>query len=168
MLDDGAGNWDNPPGGGNYLTSEDDSYVQDGNVFLYQPPATISDPQIIDHYVDSAANNIPGRYVHVCLPRGYIQNTTHRYPVVYFHDGQNVFGAGGPFGSWHADSTATTEIGQGRMRETILVGIENDRARIPEYQPPNDSYQGTQGRADALRVLLSTMCDLTSIQTSAR
>ena len=35
------------------------------------------------------------------------------------------------------------------MRETILVGIDNDSARIPEYQPPNDSYQGTQGRADA-------------------
>ena len=35
------------------------------------------------------------------------------------------------------------------MREAILVGIDNDSARIPEYQPPNDSYQGTQGRADA-------------------
>jgi predicted alpha/beta superfamily hydrolase len=40
-------------------------------------------------------------------------------------------------------------MGQGRMREAILVGIDNDSARIPEYQPPNDSYQGTQGRADA-------------------
>ena len=35
------------------------------------------------------------------------------------------------------------------MRETIMVGIDNDAARIPEYMPPNDTYQGTPGRGDA-------------------
>ena len=91
----------------------------------------------------------PGGTVRVYLPRGYDQNLTRRYPVVYLHDGQNVFDPGGPFGSWSADATATREMGQGRMREAILVGIDNDSARIPEYMPPNDSYQGTQGRGDA-------------------
>lgn len=149
VFNDGMGDWDNPPGGGNYLTSLDVFEVEDGNLFSYQPPPTFSPPHIITHFVDSTAANIPGRTVRIYLPRGYDQNTSRHYPVVYFHDGQNVFDPGGPFGSWSADATATKEIGQGRMRETILVGIDNDNARIPEYMPPTDSYQGTQGRGDA-------------------
>ena len=150
VFNDGAGHFDNPPGGGNYLTADDDFYVQDGNVFPYQPPAAVSTPQIVTAHIDSTAQNIAGRDIHIYTPRGYVQNTTKRYPVVYFHDGQNVFDPGGMFGSWSADATATREIGQGRVRETILVAIDNDGAnRIPEYQPPNDSYLGTQGRADA-------------------
>ena len=149
VFSDGHNNFDNPPGGGNYLTSLDDFEVEDGNVFSYQPPATFSAPTIITQFVNSTASNIPGRNVHVYLPRGYTQNVNRRYPVVYFHDGQNVFDPGGPFGSWSADATATKEMGQGRMREAILVGIDNDSARIPEYMPPTDSYQGTQGRGDA-------------------
>ncbi len=149
VFTDGNGNYDNPPGGGNYLTDLDVFEVQDGNVFSYQPPASASAPLIVTHFVDSTANNIPGRNVHIYLPRAYTQNTTRRYPVLYFHDGQNVFDPGGPFGSWSADATATREIGQGRMRETIMVGIDNDAARIPEYMPPNDTYQGTPGRGDA-------------------
>ena len=149
VCNDGNNHWDNPPGGGNYLTRLDVFELEDGNVFSYQPPATFSAPRILTHFVDSTAPSIPGRTVHIYLPRGYDQNLTRRYPVVYFHDGQNVFDPGGTFGSWSADVTATREIGQGRMREAVLVGIDNDSARIPEYQPPNDSYQGTQGRADA-------------------
>jgi predicted alpha/beta superfamily hydrolase len=149
VFSDGHGNFDNPPGGGNYLTNVDDFEVEDKNVFAYQPPATFSAPTILTPFVNSSVSNIPGRTVRIYLPRGYTENVNRRYPVVYFHDGQNVFDPGGPFGSWSADATATKEIGAGRMRETILVGIDNDSARIPEYQPPNDSYQGTQGRADA-------------------
>ncbi len=149
VFSDGHGNFDNPPGGGNYLTNLDDFEVEDGNVFDYQPPATFSAPTIVTNFVNSSVPNIPGRDVHVYLPRGYTENATRRYPVVYFHDGQNVFDPGGPFGSWSADATATKEIGAGRMRETILVGIDNDSARIPEYQPPNDAYEGTQGEGDA-------------------
>ena len=66
-------------------------------MFSYHPPATVSAPTIVTHFVDSTANNIPGRNVHIYLPRAYTQNTTRRYPVLYFHDGQNVFDPGGPF-----------------------------------------------------------------------
>ncbi len=149
VFTDGAGHYDNPPGGGNYLTDLDVFQVQDGNVFSYQPPATVSPPQIVTQFVNSTAPNIAGRNIRIYLPRAYPQNSTRRYPVLYLHDGQNVFDPGGSFGSWSADATATREIGQGRMREAILVAIDNTAARIPEYMPPTDSYQGTQGRGDA-------------------
>lgn len=156
VFTDNNGSFDNPPGGGNYLTDLDVFWVQDGNVFAYQPPATVSPPQIITAFVGSTAQGIAPRDVHVYLPRGYAQNTSRRYPVVYMHDGQNMFDPATVFQGreWQADETATREIGQGRMREAILVAINNDGAkRIPEYMPPPDRYPnnptGTPGRGDA-------------------
>jgi predicted alpha/beta superfamily hydrolase len=109
----------------------------------------VSSPQIVSQFIHSTAPNIPGRNIRIYLPRGYAQNGSKRYPVLYLHDGQNVFDPGGSFGSWSADATATKEMARGRMREAILVAIDNTDARIPEYQPPTDSRDGTQGRADA-------------------
>jgi predicted alpha/beta superfamily hydrolase len=152
VFTDNNNHWDNPPGGGNYFTGLDVFWLQDGNVFSYSPPAAVSAPHLLaPHLVSSSVPNIAARNVRVYLPRGYDQNINRRYPVVYFEDGQNVFDPSTAFGGveWQADETANKEISQGRMREAILVGIDNTAARIPEYQPPNDSYQGTQGRADA-------------------
>ena len=49
-------------------------------------------------YLDSPWKDFPGRKIRVWLPPGYEGGKDH-YPVVYFHDGQNVFDPGGPFGS---------------------------------------------------------------------
>ncbi|MFL6514173.1 MAG: alpha/beta hydrolase-fold protein [Chthoniobacterales bacterium] len=152
VFTDNNNHWDNPSGGGNYLTALDVFWLQDGNIFSYSPPAVLSAPHVLaPHLVNSSVPNIAARNVRVCLPRGYDQNLGRRYPVVYFEDGQNVFDPSTAFGGveWQADETANREISQGRMREAILVGVDNTAARIPEYQPPNDSYQGTPGRADA-------------------
>ena len=137
----------------NYHTSLDVFVVQDGQVFNYQPPATISLPSITHRFVDSSVNGIPGRYIHIFLPRGYVENTTRRYPVVYFHDGQNVFFPGGTFGTWDADRIATYEMSQGRMREAIIVAIDNGNDygsdRMVEYIPPGDQLSGQPpGTAD--------------------
>lgn len=71
----------------------------------------------------------------VWLPPGYEQGG--HYPVLYLHDGQNLFDprtafAGNP---WHADVTAEREIREGRVRPLILVGIGNTADRIKEYGP---------------------------------
>src|SRR5262249_17835639 len=76
VFSDGHGNFDNPPGRGNYLTNLDVFQVQDGNVYDYQPPPVVSGPRMEPlHFVNSTAPNIPGRNVLVYLPRGYDQNT---------------------------------------------------------------------------------------------
>jgi predicted alpha/beta superfamily hydrolase len=98
--------------------------------------------------VGSTVANIPGRPVTILLPRGYAENTWKKYPVVYFHDGQNVFFPGGPFGTWDADRIANYETSQGRMREAIMVGIPNDGAnRLAEYMPNGDAVSQTAGKA---------------------
>jgi len=92
--------------------------------------------------VESEDALIPSREVRVWLPAGYDEGK-RRYPVVYFHDGQNVFRPGGSFGCWFAEDAAESEIAAGRMREAILVAVPNNpadmgNARITEYQPPTD------------------------------
>jgi predicted alpha/beta superfamily hydrolase len=92
--------------------------------------------------VESDDALVPSREVRVWLPPSYDEGDA-RYPVIYFHDGQNVFRPGGPFGCWFAEDAATEEIAAGRMREAILVAVPNNsadmgNARITEYQPLSD------------------------------
>lgn len=92
--------------------------------------------------VESDDAAIPSREVRVWLPPGYDEGG-RRYPVIYFHDGQNVFRPGGPFGCWFAEDAATAEMAAGHMREAIIVAVDNNpadggNARVTEYQPPGD------------------------------
>ena len=101
-----------------------------------------ADGRIETMFIDSGDEVIPSREIRVWLPPGYDEGEV-RYSVIYFHDGQNVFRPGGPFGCWFAEDAATTEIKAGRMREAIMVSIPNNesdagRARMTEYQPPTD------------------------------
>jgi predicted alpha/beta superfamily hydrolase len=133
----------------NYRTRLDVFTVQDGQVYNYDPPAAVSPPTIEHRLVGSTVSGILERYIHIYLPRGYVQKTSKRYPVVYFQDGQNVFFPGGSFGTWDADRIATYEISQGRMREAIVVGIDNTGDRMSEYIPPGDQISGqATGKAD--------------------
>lgn len=133
----------------NFGTTLDQFFVQDGNVFNYRPPSTVAAPQTVTTNVGSTVANIPGRPITILLPRGYAENTWKKYPVVYFHDGQNIFFPGGPFGTWDADRIANYETSQGRMRETILVAIPNGNAygsnRLEEYLPDGDMISNYLG-----------------------
>ncbi len=147
----GVEGWDNAPytgyGNRDYYTSLDVVFLQDGNIFNYWPPATVSAPRIIYSNAVSTFSPSPSREMKIYLPRGYDQNTWRRYPVLYMHDGENLFAPGGTYGSWDADVTATREIGQGRMREIIIVGLNSTANRTQEYLPPEDYYEG-QGFGD--------------------
>jgi hypothetical protein len=68
----------------NYRTSLDVFAVQDGQAFNYQPPATVSPPSIATRFVDSTVSGIPGRNIHIFLPRGYIENTKQALPGSLF------------------------------------------------------------------------------------
>jgi predicted alpha/beta superfamily hydrolase len=78
------------------------------------------------------------RDVRVYHPPGYDENPERRYPVVYFHDGQNVFTGHGaqPFGTWAAEKALDHLIGSGRIAPVIAIGVDNigDRRRA-EYGP---------------------------------
>ncbi len=148
--------WDNPggAGGANYTASGDAVWLRGGQIFDYEPPATVSATRFVTNQITSSYTGIPSRRVRVQLPRGYDENTAKRYPVIYFHDGQNVFDPGGTFGSWSADATITRDIAAGLLREMIVVAVDNTDARMNEYRPPGDNYQGANGLGDRYRDFL--------------
>ncbi len=89
------------------------------------------------------------RRVTVWLPPGYDEHPDERYPVVYFHDGNNVFDAATSFAGveWQADETADRLIRAGRLRPAILVAIDNSPQRVAEYTAWPEAPRGG-GRAD--------------------
>lgn len=149
--------YDNAPypgyGSGDYYTPLDAFFLQDGQVFNYWPPAAPSVSTLATQLVNSSFGGIPGRSVRIYLPRGYTNNAWKRYPVLYMHDGQNVYNKSKPNGfppvQWDADLSLDREISQGRMREVIVVGVDNTANRLAEYCPPGDIVAGNPGIGQA-------------------
>lgn len=145
----GVEDWDHSPAtGGDYFTVLDAFMLQDGQIYNYWPPASVSVSRIIVTNCGSSFPEIPGRTVQIYLPRGYDQNTWKKYPVLYMHDGQNVFEPGGAFGTWAAETNADHMTSLGMMRETIIAAVDNTTNRIHEYLPPYDSDDSRPGIAD--------------------
>ena len=90
------------------------------------------------------------RSLRIYLPPSYQENAAKRYPVLYMHDGQNLFDAKtASFGvEWGIDETVNHLVATGAMDEVIVVGIDNTPDRIPEYTPCCDPKHGG-GKLDA-------------------
>jgi predicted alpha/beta superfamily hydrolase len=90
------------------------------------------------------------RALRIYLPPSYAENPAKRYPVLYMHDGQNLFDAKtASFGvEWGIDETVNRLVAMGTMDEVIVVGIDNTPDRIPEYTPCCDPKYGG-GKLDA-------------------
>lgn len=74
------------------------------------------------------------RRVRVLLPKGYDESDEH-YPVVYMHDGQNIFYSGESF-SGHSWKVIPAIKRNPDMPKMIIVGIDNDNEnRMNEYAP---------------------------------
>lgn len=86
----------------------------------------------------------------VYLPPGYKDQAWRHFPVLYLHDGQNLFDGATSFISgqdWHVGSTADECICRGAVEPLIIVGIYNTKARVREYTPTHVPKLGG-GRAD--------------------
>ncbi|MBU1141658.1 MAG: alpha/beta hydrolase [Firmicutes bacterium] len=76
------------------------------------------------------------RQIRILLPDNY-QNSKIRYPVLYMHDGQNLFddetSAAGQ--SWNINDTLKILLEKNIIRDIIVVGIDNSNLRLFEYSP---------------------------------
>lgn len=119
------------------------------------------------------SHGLESRSLLVYLPPNY-ETSQRRYPVLYMHDGQNLFDDATSYsGEWGVDETAETLARDGF--EAIIVGIPNGGLkRLDEYGPwfePDVHLPGIDngagGRAqDYLAFLLETVKPL--IDTSFR
>jgi predicted alpha/beta superfamily hydrolase len=82
----------------------------------------------------NASRTVSGSICHPHIPR----RPTTAYPVLYVHDGQNVFSSAGTnicvgWGNWELDKTVDELSRAKKMEEVILVAIDNSPARYAEY-----------------------------------
>ncbi len=86
-----------------------------------------------------ASKHVDARNVEVWLPPGYGQEPARRYPVLYMHDGQNLFDAS-PWRSisgvnWGMDTAMARLIRQDAVRAAIVVGVWTTPKRFEELMP---------------------------------
>jgi len=87
------------------------------------------------------------RGIWIYLPPTYIENTRASMPVVYMHDGQNLFDPSAAFGgnTWQVQQTMDAAAEDGSIAEAIVVGAENTADRMSEYTPVPDPSQSPAG-----------------------
>ena len=92
----------------------------------------------------------------VFRPPGYDADPRRRYPVLYVHDGQNIFDRATSVGEeWHIDETAHALITAGAVEPILIVGIYNTgEHRAEEYTPSRDAGTGVGGQADRYGLML--------------
>ena len=97
------------------------------------------------------------RDILVYLPPGYGESPDRRYPVLYMHDGQNLFDPRTSFipgRTWQVREHADEEILAGRVEPLIIVGLHNSgERRLAEYTHTPDWKMGG-GEAEAYGKLL--------------
>jgi predicted alpha/beta superfamily hydrolase len=116
------------------------------------PPPFVEAGSLL-HFPEIRSRFLPQPHdVVVCLPPGYDEAPHRRYPVLYLHDGQNVFDdlPLSPFGvQWGVDTTARALVHARVIEPLIIVAIGNaGRDRIDEYTPTRDSMHDAGGLAD--------------------
>jgi len=86
------------------------------------------------HHEFYSSNLKNERDILIWLPPSY-EASSKRYPVVYMHDGQNLFDPRTSYSgiAWDVDKTATQLIREKKIEEIIVVGISNSKDRIEEY-----------------------------------
>ena len=89
------------------------------------------------------------RNIVVYVPPGY-DESADRYPVLYLHDGQNLFDPATAFGGhdWGVDITADNMIRKSEIPPLVIVGVYNTGVRrISEYTPTRDRKLRKGGKA---------------------
>jgi enterochelin esterase-like enzyme len=95
------------------------------------------------HVIDASKvmpryGRIASRPIYVYLPEMAEHDHRKRFPVLYCHDGQNIwddphccFGHGG----WYLNQIADQLTREGKIEPIILVGIPNSDSRVRDYTP---------------------------------
>jgi len=103
-------------------------------------PVQVKGPGVtgtVIRYPSMHSTHVAPRNVDVWLPPSYARNPAQRYPVLYMHDGQNLFDPATSYGGidWAVDEVMTNLIEKRAVREAIVVGVWNTPQRREEYMP---------------------------------
>lgn len=91
----------------------------------------------MDNHFNFPSNYVEPRQVDVWLPPGYEADNGRSYPVLYMHDGQNLFDPKTSYTGipWAVDKAVLKLADQGTIKPPIIVGVWNTELRWEEYLP---------------------------------
>ena len=122
------------------------------NSFLFKwsdeaptPPSTITGQ--VEIFRDFPSEELTDRDLYIYLPPGY-QESQLSYPVLYLHDGQNLFDAAAAGQEWQADEAAQELIKADEIEPIIIVGIASTTDRFDEYTPTRQHWRHELTRVD--------------------
>jgi predicted alpha/beta superfamily hydrolase len=103
---------------------------------LFAAPAFADSSDGLQPPITVQSKLVPARTVQIWLPSGYA-TSKQRYPVLYLHDGQNVYDTPSPFSgkSWEVHRALNRLIAANKVRPAILVAVWNNDNRLGEYMP---------------------------------
>ena len=130
----------------NFRVLVDDSLEVNHDIEAFQadPVTYIDDWQgsgvqgTLVYWKDVASNFlVRPRHVGIWLPPGYDAAAEARYPVLYMHDGQNLFDPRliGSGEIWDVDDAVVRLVESGTTPPVIVVGVFNSADRGFEYSP---------------------------------
>jgi predicted alpha/beta superfamily hydrolase len=92
---------------------------------------------VLRRHAGLSSRSLAPRPVDVWLPPHYQDTPSRRFPVLYMHDGQNLFDPQTSFlgVDWGIDEAMRGLTTAGRARAAIVVGIWNTPQRSQEYMP---------------------------------
>lgn len=100
----------------------------------------------VDHYPNLQAEDLLPRDVWVWKPHTYATDQEHYFPVIYMHDGQNLFFQERSYANatWGVAEAITRLSGWGFIQPAIVVGIDNTQNRYGDYLPkkPFELHRG--------------------------
>lgn len=122
------------------------------------PPVQGQVTGIVRYLRQLKGTGLRDRDVIIWLPPGYEQDRGKRYPVLYMHDGQNVFDpATSSFGiDWQIDEHSDSLIRNGVIPPMIVVGIYNTPDRSAEYAPGEKGTAYMQWVVNELKPLIDS------------
>lgn len=104
--------------------------------------------KIIDNFYSQILKNT--RKIRIYLPPSYHSQSNKYYPVLYIHDGQNVFYGLESFSgeSWQLHQTADYLIKENLIEEIIIIAVDHmGEKRLSEYGHQAGFYRGEKVQA---------------------
>lgn len=129
-------------------------------LFAFSPvrAAEPADTGRLIEYREVQAAGLPKQRLTIWLPPGYDRDTATRYPVLYMHDGHNLFDvANSNFNKiWAADKAMLTAGADGTVRPHIIVGVWAPGADRYRQYLPRPAYDAAP---PALRAQMDTIAN---------
>ena len=130
----------------------------DRDVVVWLPPGYAAQGFTTKVPDDGSARGVTTGVPHECSGTSV---GNHGYPVLYMHDGQNLFEAGTAFQKgehWRLGETAATLVDSGAIEPLIIVGIYNTGDhRKDEYTPTRDAKLGGGAADDYGRMIVEEL-----------